>query len=97
MYSSEYTDTYVIYYTQPGDLWVAFSTKTRQIGVGTCPKEALTYGINAADQVVKSVTQHSAPNMSSAWYELMLTLAKSAHPMTEEACTPGVVYKYERT
>lgn len=97
MSSSEYTDTYVIHYTQPGDLWVAFSTKTRQVGIGSYPKEALANGINAADQVVKSAAQRSGPYVSSASYELMLTLAKIAHPMTEGTYTPGVVYKYERT
>ena len=96
MSSSEYTDTYVIYYTKPGDLWVAFSTRTRQVGIGTYPKEALANGINAADQVVKSAAKPSAPHVSNSSHELMLTLAKIARPMTEGACAPGVVYKYER-
>ncbi len=96
MSSSKHTDTYVICYTEPGDLWVAFSTMTRQVGVGTYPKEALANGINAADRVAKSATKPSDPYVSKASHELMLTLAKIACPMTEGACAPGVVYKYER-
>jgi hypothetical protein len=93
--SAEYADTYVICYTKPANLWVAFNIRTRQVSIGSCPKEALANGINAADQVVKSATRYSDPHVSNASYELMLTLAETAQPLPKNECTPGVIYKHE--
>ena len=93
---SDPIDTFVICYTKPGNLWVAFSIKTRQFGVGAHPKEALANGISAADRAENPATQPCVPPISHSSHELMLTLAKLAHPITEGACAPGVVYKYER-
>jgi hypothetical protein len=97
MTSPEPTDTYVICYTKPGNLWTAYSIRTRQVGVGTDPKEALANGVNAADQVVGSATERNDAHLSNPARDLMLTLARIAQPLTEGACAPGVVYKYERT
>jgi len=97
MNSSQATDTYVICYTKPGNVWTAFSLSTRQVGVGTNPKEALANCINAADQVVGSAIDHDDAHLSNSARDLMLTLAKIAQPLPEGECSPGVVYKYERS
>jgi len=96
MTAFEYTDTYVICYTKPGDLWVAFSIRDRQLCAGSNPKEALANCINVTDQVAESTTGNSEICLNSS-HALVLTLAKIAKPIPEGECTPGVVYKYERS
>lgn len=90
------TDTYVICYTGPGDLWIAFSIRARQAAVGANPKKALANAITAVDQTAKSGPNHSSPCASNSAYELMLKLAETAQPLPDGDCTPGVLYKYER-
>jgi len=96
MTSSEPTDTFVIYYTKPRDLWAAFSIQTRQVGVGANPKEALANAIAAAHQAIEASAEHIGAHVCNATYELMLTLGRVAQPLTDGECSPGLVYKYER-
>lgn len=96
MNPSRATDTFVICYTKPSDFWAAFSVKTRQGGTGATPRKALANAISAVDQAQKSPIPHSVPYVSNASYDLMLTLAKIAQPLTDGECIPGVVYKHER-
>jgi hypothetical protein len=97
MDSSQSNDTYVICFAAPSNLWVAFSTKTRQIGMAPAAREALIEGIEAADhEVAESAREREGTHGNKSSHELILALAKIAQPMTEEECKPGVVYKYER-
>jgi hypothetical protein len=96
MSSSEVTDTYIICYTRPSKVWAAYSIKTGQAGTGADPKEALANGINAADQVIGSASDHDDAHTFNSLHELMLTLARISQPLPDGECVPGVVYKYER-
>ena len=97
MNSSPATDTYVICYSETANLWTAYSVKTRQVGGGTNPAEALTNAVENADRAMASDIVHSNACQTNSSHELMLTLAKIARPIRQGEYTPGVVYKYERT
>ena len=96
MASSESTDTFVICYTEPTGLWAAYSIKTRQVGVGDSPKEALANGMNAVDQAIEASSEYPNMHVRSTSHELMQTLAETALPLTDGECSPGVVYTYEQ-
>ncbi len=93
---SELNDTYVIFCGIRSDHWVAISLRTHQFGAGTNPQDALANGIKAADQAAGSVSEHDNAHVSNSSRELLKTLAQTAQALTEGACAPGVVYKYER-
>ena len=96
MTSPEPTDTYVICYASPSNLWAAYSIKTRQVGLGASPREALANGMNAVDQAIEASGEYPKAHVCSSSHELMQTLAETALPLTDGECSPGVVYTYEQ-
>ena len=56
------------------------------------PLEALTNGINAADQLPESANERGDTHRSKSSHELvLLALAQTAQPLTDGECSPGVV------
>ena len=96
MSSSKITDTYVICYASPSNLWAAYSIETRQDGLGASPKEALANGMNAADLAIEASDSYPNTNVRGISHELMRTLAGIALPLMDGECSPGVVYTYEQ-
>lgn len=97
MEPSQPTDTLVIFYVERRDCWAAISLQTRHAGIGKNPNDALANAITTADQATEALAEHPNVHVSSSMYDLMQILGKTAQPLPDGTCVPGVVYKCEWT
>jgi hypothetical protein len=97
MNEPESIDTFVVSCTKQGATWTALSAKTRQVGIGADPNEALTNCISAVDEYRRSAAHTKRASASHASHELLLALVKTAQPLPGGEYKAGVVYRYDRS